>query len=58
MLGALLGELVNIHAYPFPDDLSLEETNEDNHWSSDDNRFEDWLLHPEMDDIADAESFY
>ena len=58
MLGALLSEMTTIHTHPFPDDLMLEEANEDQHWASDDNRFEDWLLHPDMDDAAETEPFY
>lgn len=58
MLGALLGDLFTIQTQPFLDDPMLEECNDDRHWASDDNRFEDWLLHPEPDDATDAEPFY
>ena len=58
MLGALLGELFTAHMQPFPDDGLLEDAHEDRHWASDDNRFDDWLLHPDRDDAADAEPFY
>ena len=58
MLGALLGEMATIYTHPFPDDTTLEEVNEDRHWTGDDNRFDDWLLHPDTDDAADAEPFY
>jgi len=58
MLGALLGSLFVAHTHPFPEDNMPEDVNEDTHWSGDNNRFEDWLLHPDADDVTDAEPFY
>jgi hypothetical protein len=45
MLGALLGALQTVHPPDFLDDAGIEDENEDSHWASDTNRFEDWFLH-------------
>jgi hypothetical protein len=45
MLGAILGALQTNPPHEFLDARLIEDENEDNHWSSDTNLFEDWLLH-------------
>lgn len=59
MLGALLGALQPLPLPEFSDAAVLEEENEDTHWASDKNRFEDWLLHGDATDGAtDTEIYY
>jgi hypothetical protein len=45
MLGALLGALQIKYPLDVLDTKLREDENEDSHWASDTNRFEDWLLH-------------
>jgi hypothetical protein len=45
MLGALIGAQFTVQPYDLLDTTFIEDENEDNHWSSDTNLFEDWLLH-------------
>lgn len=58
MLGALLGALQTVYPHNYSDVLQPEEEAEDRHWASDKNRFEDWLLHSDATDAADAEIYY
>ena len=58
MLGALLGALPINQPHDFLDARPIEYENEDNHWAGDDNRFDDWLLHPDTDEATETESFY
>jgi hypothetical protein len=52
MLGTLLGTLQPVYPHDFLDEARLEDENEDNHWASDKNRFEDWFLHGDAVDAA------
>jgi hypothetical protein len=57
MLGTLLGTLPVTDLHDFLDAVTIEDENEDTHWASDKNRFEDWLLNA-MGDTSDPECYY
>ena len=57
MLGTLLGTLPVADLHDFLDAVTIEDENEDTHWASDKNRFEDWLLNAK-EDASDPECYY
>jgi hypothetical protein len=57
MLGTLLGTLPVADLHDFLDAVTIEDENEDTHWASDKNRFEDWLLNGTAD-ACDPECYY
>jgi hypothetical protein len=57
MLGTLLGTLPVTDLHDFLDAVTIEDENEDTHWASDKNRFEDWLLNGTAD-ASDSECYY
>jgi hypothetical protein len=60
MLGALLASLKTTNPQDFPDTRILEDEAEESHWSSDKNRFEDWLLNGDASEAgtSDPEFYY
>lgn len=60
MLGALLASLPVTESNDFLDTATREDENEDTHWASDTNRFEDWFLNGDAAgaDLSDPEYYY
>ena len=60
MLGALLAALQPINPLDVLDTTTREDENEETHWASDRNRFEDWLLHSADESTfeEDMDAFY
>jgi hypothetical protein len=57
MLGTLLGTFPVTDLQDFLDAATIEDENEDTHWASDKNRFEDWLLNA-TGEPSDLECYY